>query len=56
MNAEVLFKLVVEMREAQRRYFRHRSGEDLERSKSLEKRVDLALREYLAAPSLPFGD
>lgn len=52
MEARAVIDLVAKMREAQRAYFRTRSPADLERSKSLEKRVDIALRDYLSGPSL----
>jgi hypothetical protein len=38
-------KTVKEMREAQRSYFKTRNQENLERSKRLEQRVDIFLRE-----------
>lgn len=44
---ERLAKLVVEMRDAQKRYFRHREPDVLERSKDLEKKVDEICRSVL---------
>jgi hypothetical protein len=38
--------LVAEMRHAQTEYFRTRSGDALSKSKSLERRVDQALKEF----------
>lgn len=45
MNLKEFAALVAEMRDAQREYFRTRSGEVLERSKKLEKQVDHALKD-----------
>jgi hypothetical protein len=57
MTAPELSRLVIEMREAQRSYFRSRSSEDLRRSKALEGRVDRACREVLDGPRvLPLFD
>ena len=40
---------VDEMMEAQREYFRHRRGPDLERSKALEREVRKRIQEIKAA-------
>ena len=45
MDSRAFETLVAEMRDAQRDYFRRRSPEALERSKTLERRVDAALRD-----------
>jgi predicted RNA-binding Zn ribbon-like protein len=52
MSERSLIDLVVQTREAQRKYFRTRSSGDLETSKALEKRLDAALRDYLSGPTL----
>lgn len=45
MTAGKFADLVMEMRDAQRKYFRTRSKASLEASKSLEQRVDKILEE-----------
>lgn len=40
MNAKEFFDKVVEMREAQKKYFRMRTSAELTRSKQLEKEID----------------
>lgn len=40
MTSEQFFQKVVQMREAQRMYFRTRYSEHLKQSKSLEKEID----------------
>lgn len=52
MTLRQLAELVQEMRNAQRDYFRTRSGSALDNSKRLEKRVDEALGEVLSQPGL----
>lgn len=52
MTAVELAKLVADMRNAQKEYFRTRSGPALEKSKQLEKRVDTAVKELLDQPQL----
>ena len=52
MSVEQLASLVQEMRNAQREYFRTRSGPALEKSKRLEKQVDDALGAVLRQPGL----
>ena len=52
MTAVELAKLVADMRNAQKEYFRIRSGPALEKSKQLEKRVDAAVKELLDQPQL----
>lgn len=52
MTVEQLAELVQEMRNAQREYFRTRSGSALDRSKKLEKQVDEALGAVLRQPGL----
>lgn len=47
MEAKELAQLGVEMRSAQREYFRTRTSGALERSKVLERRFDQALQEVL---------
>ncbi len=42
-----LASLVADMRNAQREYFRTRSGDSLEHSKKLERQVDDAVRSVL---------
>ena len=44
MKAKEFFKLVIEMRNAQKSYFRTRDKGDLQRSKELEKQVDDEIR------------
>lgn len=44
MNDQDFRRLVADMRNAQRRYFRNRKTEDLEESKALERQVDVELR------------
>lgn len=48
-------KLVIEMRKAQKAYFRNRQPSDLERSKQLEKQVDQAAQNIVEGPGL-FGE
>lgn len=50
MTVVELARLALETREAQRRYFRERTPEALERSKALEKRLDAAVKEILDPP------
>jgi hypothetical protein len=45
-------KLVVRMREAQRKYFRTRAQGDLNDSKNLERQVDRAADELTRQPTL----
>jgi hypothetical protein len=45
-------KLVAELRERQKEYFRTKSTGALEASKVLERKVDRALKEILAPPGL----
>ncbi len=47
-----LVRLTRTMREAQREYFRTRSSDVLEASKSLERQVDRAIEEFFAPPKL----
>ena len=56
MTAAELARLVVEMRRAQRQYFRTRTPDALEASKRLEKAVDEAVRDVLTQPTLNFGE
>lgn len=44
MNARQFFELVVQMRDAQKSYYRTRSRETLSLSKALESRVDAEIR------------
>jgi phosphate uptake regulator len=56
MTAKEFFKLVIEMRNAQRSYFRTRDKGDLQRSKELEKQVDDEIRRVerlRTEPELP---
>ena len=55
MDAGDFFALVARMREAQRRYFKHRSSTDLEYSKALERQVDRALDEHADVQLRLFG-
>jgi len=43
MNAQVFFELVGQMRAAQKKYFKERTGSSLIESKKLEKQVDQVL-------------
>lgn len=56
MKADEFIGLVARLREAQKRYFKHRSSADLEYSKALEKQVDAAIREHADGPSLFGGE
>lgn len=47
MDVKQLAELVAEMRQAQRDYFKGRSGDELRRSKHLEHKVDQAVRDIL---------
>lgn len=56
MTAKEFFKLVIEMRNAQKSYFRTRDKGDLQRSKELEKQVDDEIRRVerlQVEPELP---
>lgn len=56
MKAKEFFKLVIEMRNAQKSYFRTRDKGDLQRSKELEKQVDDEIRRVerlQVEPELP---
>jgi phosphate uptake regulator len=56
MTAKEFFMLVVQMRNAQIRYFRTRDKSDLQASKQLEKQVDDEIRRVERAqiePELP---
>lgn len=44
MNAKEFFYKVVEMREAQKRYFKNRFPGDLEKSKQLEREIDAEIK------------
>jgi hypothetical protein len=55
MTMVELARLVAEVREAQKAYFRTRSAAALESSKAMEKRLDRVVMEILVAPTL-FGD
>ena len=50
MDSNELATLVRAMRASQRRYFRHRTHDDLEESKRLEREVDRAVEAVLSAP------
>ncbi len=52
MTAMELAHLVLEMRKAQKHYFRTRGQGDLEFSKQLEKRLDRAVEEIIRQPTL----
>ena len=52
MTAVYLAKLVADMRNAQREYFRTKSSAALGMSKALERRVDRAVEDVLRQPSL----
>lgn len=45
MNVSEFTRVVKEMRDAQKAYFKNRLREDLVRSKELERRVDQAISE-----------
>jgi hypothetical protein len=45
-------RLVADMRTAQNRYFRRREEDDLRAAREREAKVDRALREILAQPTL----
>jgi hypothetical protein len=55
MTRNELARLVLNMRKAQKAYFKSRSSVVLEESKRLERQVDLAVEECLSHPTL-FGD
>jgi hypothetical protein len=55
MNAKELIDLFIEVRAAQKRYFKTRSPVDLDYSKGLERQVDRELKSYRDGPSL-FGE
>lgn len=50
MTADEFVALTVEMRAAQKRYFRTRSAADLAESKTLERRVDQAAAAWGETP------
>lgn len=52
MDVKELARLVNEMRRAQDEFYRTRSDTALERAKQLERRVDAAVRDTLAQPTL----
>jgi hypothetical protein len=52
MTAIELARLVTEMRDAQKKYFRDRGQGDLEASKRLEREVDRAAKEILSGDVL----
>lgn len=51
MTLEELARLVADMREAQKRYFRTKDVKFLNQSKDLERRVDKATADILNPPS-----
>lgn len=56
MTSKEFFKLVIEMRNAQKQYFRYRSSAYLSQSKALEKQVDDEIRRVQrlnVEPELP---
>ncbi len=53
MNDEQFRKLVKEMRQCQKDYFRSRAAHDLERAKAREQQVDQALRLTPQIPMFP---
>jgi hypothetical protein len=55
MDPIEVIKLGMRMRQAQREYFRTRSGAAMQDAKALEKRFDVACRELLEQPTL-FND
>lgn len=52
MTLDQFARLVADMREAQREYFRTRSSTALDRSKRLERQVDQAIKDHADGPSL----
>lgn len=58
MTTIELAKRVREMRNAQRIYFRERTGEALDESKRIERELDKLVREIIEDKPvmLPFGD
>lgn len=56
MKPDELIRLAVEMREAQREYFRTRDRDALQHSKALEQRFDREAKAYLAGPEEPKTD
>lgn len=56
MTSKEFFYLVVEMRNAQKSYFRTRDQNDLQKSKQLEKQIDNEIRrvqQLQIEPELP---
>lgn len=53
MNARQFFELVVQMRDAQKSYYRTRSRETLSLSKALESRVDAEIRRVELIVGIP---
>ena len=56
MTSKEFFYLVVEMRNAQKSYFRTRDQNDLQKSKQLEKQIDNEIRrvqQLKIEPELP---
>ena len=49
-------RLVAELLDAQRNYFRHKDNRMLDHAKRLEKRVDNAVKQILAPPGLFDGE
>ncbi len=56
MSPDELIRLAVEMREAQREYFRTRDRDALKYSKALEQRFDREAKAYLHGPEEPKND
>ena len=48
MTEKEIIRLAKKVRDAQKMYFATRSRQDLQASKALEKRLDLAIEEYEA--------
>ncbi|MDY6418902.1 MAG: hypothetical protein SPK76_08090 [Bacteroidales bacterium] len=55
MNTEEFVKLVADMRNAQKAYFKSRRYDDLERARSLERSVDKAIKDIEEGQQSLFG-
>lgn len=59
MTPRQFFDLVVEMREAQKGYFKYRDGGSLQTAKTYEKMVDDEIKRVftkIQSPELPFAE
>ena len=53
MNAQQFFNLVVQVRDAQNKYFRTRSGQALNEARNLERKLDAEIARVKAAKPAP---